>query len=269
MKKQPLVEGVASLPRWPFNLGALASAPFLLEDFSSWAQAYPGWAGPFGVLQPTLILAFAICVVFLIAVHVARAMTVDSYKDLKERAKRAQELEDVIAENITEIINGIILGLVSKLGLKQDDNSRISLYVNHPSGDLVNVGRVATNPNIEKVGRKILPKNVGCVGKAWAEGWAYVRSFGEGEYVEHECHYGMKPEEIQGLAMKPQFMAALRIDDGPREIAVVVFESLQPERFDETRIRRELSSFCEYVTGTLVTLTPHLPQPLSGGREDL
>lgn len=127
---------------------------------------------------------------------------------------------------------------------------------------------MSTNPNHKPVGRKVLPKDKGCVGKAWGDGWAFIPDFGYEKYDEHFGHFGMTVEQISGLKMKPAFIAALRIDDGPRSIAVLVFESLQAHRFDETKIRKEMGAFIGYLTETLITLRPHLPKPLSGnGRE--
>jgi hypothetical protein len=215
------------------------------------------------MLLPWLLGAiFILSVIGIVVIEVSRAKTRESYRQLKDRADRAQQLEDTIAENITEIVNGIILGFSSKLALQPDDNSRISLYVDNSSGDLVNIGRVATNPNHRLIGRKVLPKDRGCVGKAWAEGWAFVGDFGAQDYDAHGGHFGMSPEQIAGLAMKPRFIAALRIDEGARSLAVLVFESLQANRFDEVRIRKEMNSFSGFLTGTLVTLAPHLPRPL-------
>ena len=198
----------------------------------------------------------------LVAVEWARSSAKESFKKLRDRAQRAQELENTVAENISEIINGIIMGFENQLRLQSDDNSRISLYVDDHSDNLVNIGRIATNPNHRPIGRKVLPKDVGCVGLAWAEGWAFVDDFGEENYDTHQGHYGMEPGIIAGLAMKPRYIAALRIDDGPRSLAVLVFESLQEKRFDEVKIRKEMNSFTGYLTNTLQTLEPHLPKPL-------
>lgn len=268
MKKSPIFEWLARKPIWPFNVAAIGVGPIFLRDFSSLATAYPSWAGPIELLPHLVGAVFVGSVVGLVIVEVARSKTRESYKELMRRAERAQALEDTVAENITEIINGIILGFSAKLGLQQDDNSRISLYVEDSTGNLINVGRVATNPNHKPVGRKVLPKDKGCVGKAWGDGWAFVPNFSEENYGSHAGHFGMTAEQIAGLKMKPLFIAALRIDDGPRSLAILVFESLQENRFDETKIRKEMSAFIGYLTGTLITLTPHLPKPLSGiGRE--
>lgn len=263
MNKHPRLEWLARKPLWPFNLGAIGSGPVFLRDFSHLATEFPGWAGPAHLLPWIIGAIFSGSVACLLAIEFARSRTQENFRALKDRASRAQALEDTIAENITEIVNGIILGFANKLNLTADDKSRISLYVFDTNTGLINIGRVATNPNHKPVGRKVLPTDKGCIGMAWAEGWAFVDDFGVQNYVDHEAHSGMTPEDIDKLAMKPRFLAALRVDDGVRALAVVVFESMQPNRFDEVRIRREMNVFSGYLTGTLVTLAPHLPKPLS------
>lgn len=269
MTKEQFATWLASLPLWPFNIGAVASGPFLLRDVSEFAGANPDWKGPIELIPLLILCTFVGCVFGAILIQWGRSETKESYQSLKERAGRAQELEDTIAENIEEIVNGIIAGFSNKLGLEADENSRISLYVDDGGDGLLSIGRVATNPNHRSVSRRVLPKNEGCVGQAWAEAWVFESEFGNDGYEHHASHFGMSPELIAGLSLQPQYLAALRIDDGPQSLAVVVFESLQPSRFNETKIKREMSAFSGYLTGTLKTLAPHYPKPLAGNGEDL
>jgi hypothetical protein len=203
------------------------------------------------------------------AVHWGRSQTKESYKSLQKRAARAQDLEDTIAENISEIMNGIIAGFSNKLGLEPDENSRVSLYVDDGLDGLLSIGRVATSPNHRAVGRRVLPKGEGCVGQAWAEAWVFEAEFGNDDYEGHESHFGMPRDVISGLSMRPQYLAALRVDDGAQSLAVLVVESLESNRFNETKIKKEMISFSGYLTGTLKTLAPHYPKPLAGNGEDL
>lgn len=136
MKRSPILEWLARKPIWPFNVAAIGVGPIFLKDFSSLAATYPGWAGPIALIPYLVGAVFVGSVIGLIAVEAARSQTRESYKELIVRAERAQELENVVAENITEIVNGIILGFFAKLDLRQDDNSRISLYVDDSSGKL-------------------------------------------------------------------------------------------------------------------------------------
>ncbi|BDI61879.1 hypothetical protein [Qipengyuania nanhaisediminis] len=190
---------------------------------------------------------------------------------MQSRADRAQELEDTIAENISEIMNGIIAGFGQQLGWAPNENSRLSLYVDNGAEGLVSIGRVATSPNHRAVGRKVLPKDQGCVGQAWAEAWVYEGEFGGADYATHASHFGMPEAIVNGLSLQPRCLAALRIDDGPESLAVLVFESAQPNRFNEPKIKKEMIAFSGYLTGTLKTLAPHLPKPLAEaeGEEEL
>lgn len=269
LPRSPSWHWIAGRPRWPFDVGAILSGPFVLSDYAAWASNNPDWAGPINLLPTLIRVVFFLSIVGLILVQFARSKTKENYRQLKARADRAQALENTVAENISEIMNGIISGFEAQLKLNSGDNSRISLYVNDQSDDLVSIGRVATNPNHRHIGRKILPKDKGCVGKAWAEGWAFVADFGTENYDAHVGHYGMTTDEIAVLAMKPRYLAALRIDDGPRSLAVLVFESQQANRFDEVNIKREMIAFTGYLVETLQTLAPHLPKPLAGDGQEL
>lgn len=269
MKDKALVNWLASRPLWPFNLGAIASGPFLLRDSSAWAEDSPKWAGPIELIPWGVVIVFATCLISIAAIEWGRMRTRASYKKLQERADRAQELEDTIALNISEIITGIIGGFGRQLKLQPDDNSRLSLYVDNGSSGLLSIGRWGTNPNYESVGRKVLPKDLGCVGLAWAESWVFEGDFGTENYDQHPSHHGMAPDVIAELKMKPRYLAALRIDDSSRKLAVLVFESMQADRFEERKIKREMIAFSEPLTDTLNVLTPHLPRPIAGEGEEL
>lgn len=259
----------ASWPIWPFNIGAIIAGPLLLRDTSAWATANPDWAGPISLLPATVWIAFLASVIGLVVVNWCRSTTKESYRELQSRAARAQELENTIAENIAEIMNGIIAGFGNQLKLGPEENSRISIYVDNSSDGLISIGRVATNPNHRPIGRRVLSKDEGCVGRAWADAWVIETNFGIENYESHVSHFGMEQEVINGLGMKPLYLAALRIDDGPHSLAVLVFESLQADRFDEAKIRREMSAFSGYLIGTLKTLQPHMPKPLGVSGEEL
>lgn len=269
MKEKPLATWFAKWPLWPFSVGAVASGVALNRDLSSWSTKFPGWAGPIELFPYLVGLAFVFCLAGMIGVQWGEAAIEENYDELRDRAKRAQELEDTIAENIREIVNGIIGGFGRQLKLAPNDNSRLSLYVDNGSGSLLSIGRWATNPNHENVGRRLLPKDEGCVGQAWGEYWVFEGKFGTENYTQHPSHHGMPADVIETLSMRPQCMAALRIDDGPQKLAVIVFESMQQERFDEGEIKREMSAFSWYLTGTLKTLAPHYPKPLAGAGEEL
>lgn len=269
MKQKLIATWWAGLPLWPFSVGAVASGPALFRDFSKLAEEYERWAGPIELIPFVIGTVFVVSLIGLIGVQWGRWLAEETISELRERAERAQELEDTIAENIREIINGIIGGFGKQLKLTPDDNSRLSLYVENGSGGLLSIGRWATNPNHETVGRRELPKNEGCVGEAWGEYWAFEENFGEENYNGHPSHQGMSPEVIERLKMRPQYLAALRIDDGAQKLAVLVFESMQADRFEEGKIKREMKAFSGYLIDTLKTLAPHYPKPLAGDGEDL
>lgn len=269
MKEKPVATWFAKWPLWPFSVGAVAAGVALNRDLSSLSAKFPNWAGPIELLPYLIGTAFAVCLAGMIGVQWGEAAIKESYDELRDRAQRAQELEDTIAENIREIINGIVGGFGRQLKLAPDDNSRLSLYVDNGSGSLLSVGRWATNPNHESVGRRLLPKDQGCVGQAWGEYWVFEGEFGVDNYEHHASHHGMPPEVIGNLSMRPQCLAALRIDDGPQKVAVLVFESMQAQRFEEGKIKRDMKAFSGYLTGTLKALRPHLPRPLAGDGEEI
>lgn len=260
-----------SVPRAVFEIGAIGTAPFLLLDYSVIGGSVPDWKGPIAQLNWFLPVIFTVSVVGLGLNVLAQYLEGEFISHLRRKAERAQELENLIATNIREIIEGILNGFGKQVRLTDDDQTRISLYVKADANKLANIGRVSTNPNFGEIGRRTIPIEQGCVGAAWAGGWSYVKDFGEDDnFVSNQENSGISVEILNALNMKPRFLAALRIADAHgRPLAVMVVESLQEERFEETKIKSEMNKFSKLLERSILAIRPHIPKIATSIEEEL
>jgi hypothetical protein len=262
-KKLTIGARFARLPRLPFELILAASAPFVLHDFSKQIREYPNWAGPLSWLSAITIIAYFLGIGFIAAIALSRWFSKTSVEELQRRAARAQELENIIAENVNLMFDGMLLSLSKTLNLKPSDLVRLTVYV--PSdGTLVRAGRFATNPTQKDAGRKIIPVGEGIVSEAWQKGFAYVGDLGTGEkYIENCEKRGIPADIAKQLSMKSRMIAALRINLSFEQepIGVMVFESMKERHFGKQDIEEKLGRMTALFETSIPTLRVHIPRP--------
>lgn len=261
-KKPTLLQRIAAGPRLPLEITVAASGPFVLHDFATAAKANPSWGGPISLLPAVIQFAFWVSLAVLVIISISRLFSGSKFKELQDRAKKAQELEDLISENINQLVNGILLSLAHQLALQDGDHSRLSLYVASEADQFSLLGRFSTNPNYGGAGRRQIPRGEGCLARAWGEGWHYNADLGSGAVFNQNCRkYGMSIAAIQALQMRPRTIAALRISDGNGQpLAALVFECTKANRFGEIALRDSLKQFSVFFEHAIPKLQPHIPQ---------
>lgn len=249
---------------WSY-IPSIGIAPFLLRDISGFSESFPNWSGPINLVPAGLICLFLISLVATIILAYYKSKAAPAINELSSRAERAQELEDLIAENVSEFFNGILVGMTAQLNLRTVDDYRLTLYVPSSDDKLVRAGRYSTNPNYRKVGRKYIPTGEGLVSEAWQSGNAFASDLGEGDkFIENAVtKYNLAERTARNLNMKPRFLAAVRIDqkNNNEPIGVLVFESKKQKQFTKTEIYGKLSTMTVFFESSIPSLREHIPTP--------
>lgn len=203
-----------------------------------------------------------------------QAISTPGNKSLKEELQKAIEALNKRTKGYLEVINNELLVLFEISNFRETE--RISLY-NHDGTTLIMVGRYSSNPNLKKKGRGFHNENEGVIGRAWANGKAFVDDLPESsnndDYVYvRECviTWGMKREEAVNLSMKSRTIAAFSINDSQNNrSAVIVFESTNPQGFDEqyieTLMRNGESRRISLLLEKLQSITPNPSTALQEG----
>lgn len=240
-----------------------AAGPYITYNFVESAKSHPDWKGPLTVAGNYVHPVFWTAAAGLLTLAVLRRWAGLSYSALLKRANRAQELEDMIGENIYALVDGMLLGFAKKLNLQVNDQSRLTLYVKSENSRLTTMGRYATNPMDSGGDPHQVNANEGCVGVAWRDGWCYQADLGEWNAYARNCvAQGVGRVMTAAPKMKSRFVSALRVDDGnAMPFAVLVLESCQPRRFEESFIKAEMCNYIAFFEHSIPKLLPHMPAP--------
>lgn len=262
---------VALWPRAPLEMVLAITGPYITFDFAAAGASNEDWRGPLELLGAAVPYLFFLAIVLLIAQGLCRRFSKFSIPNLLDRARRAQELEDLVAEGHRELADGMLLAFGKKLDLATADQSRISLYVRYDDNSLKNLGRYATNPRHQSTGRSLIPVNEGVVGQAWETGWQYHGDLGSGAAYTRSCTgMGIARATVNDMKMKPRMICALQMKDSTGiPIAVMVFESKRPDLYSEDQIREEMEDLATVFAHTLPQMMPHLPKASLAASEGL
>ncbi len=245
---QPVLVGVS----------VLASA-FLTYDFSHVYSYVPSWKHQIDLLRSALPITLVLTQVFLLAVSIFQGIRQCSIRKLKKQVDEYREKINIIASNVETLVDGILLRLAEKLKLDKGDPSRLTIYIHNSNGHFISFGRYSPDPSLNEKGRSLLPDNAGCISQAWKSDWCY-----EGNLSSKDCRQKYKVEQsvVDGLRMKSRFYAVKRIDSSnKRPLAVVVFESVTANKFDEQKIRNLLNGEEAYLAEIIDCLKEHIPNP--------
>jgi hypothetical protein len=124
---------------------------------------------------------------------------------------------------------------------------RVSGYVHNGGGFFVQFARISKNPAFWPKGKGLYPDDEGILGAAWQRGKdACVDIDLAASPSIHETRFGMSPETVAGLRMKPRSMIALRVEDAAtksdRHVGVIVFESTQKRGVNKAMMETMLKS---------------------------
>lgn len=126
---------------------------------------------------------------------------------------------------------------------------RISVY-KHESSQFVLYHRYSEDPEFRKPGRPFYPENEGCIGRAYREGKCEKSDLPCPDTRERDYKIAQQkefyiPEDISGnFKMKSRSYAAYALYDlnHRNKIAVIVFESLAPQKFSALNIYDKISN---------------------------
>jgi hypothetical protein len=157
-----------------------------------------------------------------------------------------------------------LLQLATKLILAQGEDSRLTIYIHNGQNSFISFGRYSPNPLLNKKGRPSLPEHEGCIGRAWQNAWCF-----EGDLTQRLARkdYKVSKASQDVMRMKSKFYAAKRIDAQNIAIAILVFESMNPNRFQENHIKDILDKEEPYLANLLEGLRCHIPDPTCAARK--
>lgn len=211
---------ILSHTRWPWSTGITAALPYVKEDVEiSW-----------GILS----LASAI-------IWVAVVGSVQIVKQMRAPTRPTTMLDgnfkDIVEDELALLADAI-------LNLTPDD--RITLY-KHSGRAFFRLGRYSANPELAKRGRPIYLDTEGCMGRAWQMKECYDNGAPAADHssTEYEKYmkekWDIKKKDSRGFRMKSRCYCAFRIDQGPKKLAVLVFESVRPDGLDFDKLKELVS----------------------------
>lgn len=161
---------------------------------------------------------------------------------LQDKVARLEDELEHSRKGFYELLDYELQLLFESNGLTSTD--RISIY-KHEGHVFTMLGRYSSNPEYQKTGRGIYPDSEGCIGKAWREGKAFLGELPKPGtrlfYSVLEKEWNIIQEVADSLRMPSRCYAAFGINDSKgRRIAVIVFESTQPNGIKNAAIEKAL-----------------------------
>lgn len=177
--------------------------------------------------------------------------------------RQLQKKLDLVGGSVRSVFDGLMTDLCLKLSVKPPDQTRASIYVQDREGSFVLSGRYSPNPLLMRPGRPSYPENEGCIGKGWEHGWHFENDLGSQQTYENRTfqRYRMAASVVRKLAMKSHLFGVKRIDLNNDFIAIVVVESMRPDRFDEASLKAEMEKFEADFAPMIATLVDYVPLP--------
>lgn len=166
------------------------------------------------------------------------------YHSLKKVRKQISEMEKAIRSVHPELKQAWDVKfktLSDSLGLSHKE--RISLY-RHENQKFILYHRFSDDPELRKPGRPFYPENEGCISRAYREGKCEEANLPcsltdmDGYKSAQLQKFQITSNVVDGFKMRSRSYAAYAIYDLNKrdKVAVIVFESLDPDRFSSTGI---------------------------------
>jgi hypothetical protein len=185
-----------------------------------------------------------------------------TYADLARRAaqatREAEEKRSAIQRSLEAIIRRIALHV-----FKDAIDSRISAY-SVEGDEFVLLARHSSDPTLERRGRPSYPMRQGAIGAAWSKksslfnSAAESRADWESEIARTE---GFTVEEARALTMHARSICAVRLDNGPEKVGVIVLESETHQKFGVAELRRVRDSLLLDAAAEVVAVAhDHFPR---------
>ena len=223
-------------------------------DISKLSKTYPNWLGLFNFIDSINFL-YCICLIgiFVFILNVIK-LAIDNklskmYNDLKNLSKK----HDLVSYNVKNLFDGFLVNISRKLGIKEGDATRLSLYIHDGKNSFVPCGRYCPNPKYNVPGRPAYPDNEGCIGQGWHNGWVFASK---------NTSNGMSKKQLSKLTMKSKLYIVMRIDtQNSHPIGLLVLESINKNRFIEEDINTILYEFREEIATLIENLKDYIPTP--------
>ncbi|CDL84039.1 hypothetical protein [Xenorhabdus szentirmaii] len=142
--------------------------------------------------------------------------------------------------------------------LELTNSDRVSLYY-EDNKNLHILSRYSINPRLKEIHKQKFPLDKGVISDAWQNGVCYKvipvsYSDSPSQYIKHcEAIFGYDEDEIKSLTMKSQLYFAKAITDADDHIGIIIFESYNPNLFDDGK-KDEVKSFLESSSSLLTNL---------------
>ena len=147
------------------------------------------------------------------------------------------------------------------------ENERVNLLIHDGEDKMYLIGRYAMKTRFQKKGRSYYKDNEGVIGFAWRDGKCFVDDLPEDDFdYAKRCvrAYGMVQDDAFALRMKSRTIGAFAIRDSleQQQVAVLVFESIEPNAFLEEDLSRLVENGEERRISLLIDqLRDVLPDP--------
>ncbi len=163
---------------------------------------------------------------------------------LLESENRAAELNRELQQEKADYIDAFQSNLAAfashTLGFTDRDRISVFRHYDAPKGGVfVRIGRFSMNHEYNKPGRSVYPDVGGCLGLAWKDGTCFIPALSDPEtdhrqWVQDMLRYGIPEQVSSTLTMKSRSYFGIAIADpkGTARIAVLLYESIDPNRFD-------------------------------------
>lgn len=213
-----------------------------------------------------IYLFLYLLLILIILYNIGIAYIKMDFKNLEEKLEKSNQYLDFVLAQIQSCIDNSLIEFSRKMKLEQESEKqdRISIFglknVNNKKS-FFGISRYSENPNYRGLSNKEYDTQKGCMAKGYCNGWhiekGNVASFEENpkEYENYfRQHYGLSHADVRNLSMKSRYYASVSIKRGAEEKGVLVFESLQADRFDEDMIRPELENLANKISDLMELL---------------
>jgi len=179
---------------------------------------------------------------------------------------------EVIANNIKALFDGVLYHLATGKLLFKTDCSRVTLYIHDKVDKFISFGRYSTNPKFRNPGRSEYPDDKGAISHAWNDGWHFINNTEGGfDFVNFNKNtYGLTADVLKKIKMKSRMYGAMRIDNQRGEqIAIILVESTDGSRFLEDELKSILKHEITFISELIMQLKEYIPMSISAKEKGL
>lgn len=236
-----------------FGTIVVLSGAFLTYDYKAAKARSPGISSLLDFVQSWIGAVFFSFAVSTLILSLLQSLIRPSLKSLQQRATDLQNQVDLVAENLRDVFDALMLEAAGRINVAQADQVRVSLYYHNGNGAFLLCGRYAPNPEHRKSGRAYYPDTQGCVSRGWQNGWIFDNDFGDNRRYrqKNRADYGIDTATLDRIRMQSKLFAVQRVEASGRPVGVLVVEALDPARFTEADLQQPMQE-CVNVHGPIV-----------------